>query len=174
MSEKNVSSNLFSNRNDKTVETDSLYIHGHLLKWENVVVQISNISSITASNIPIEKKSQYWLWGALVIGLLGFTGLMSRDKGLAISLLALSVLCISVWWNKNEEEKKDAKKLKCLSIFLNSGSTYSIIFDDESFLQQVLQVFANIFENGAQAGTNYHINLTGCTIDNQSSVVNAT
>ena len=44
----NKSGNILSNTNEKTIETNELIIEGHLLRWENVTVQISNISSVTA------------------------------------------------------------------------------------------------------------------------------
>ena len=36
---------------NRKIKTDELIIDGHLLKWKNVTVQISNISSITTWEI---------------------------------------------------------------------------------------------------------------------------
>lgn len=166
MSVKTASSNLIGGGKEKTIETENLRIQGHLLQWADVVIQISNISLITAADMPLPP---FPLWAG-VLGLIGILLLETEfAKLVGVLFLLVAGVFIYMWFHKKQESQNH----KYLNILLNSGNTYSIVFQNESFLQQVLQIFANIFEEGSQTGTNYYIDLNGCTIDNQSSIVNA-
>ena len=44
--------NLFGSKKEKVIETDELQVRGHLLRWKDVVIQISNISQISVGNYP--------------------------------------------------------------------------------------------------------------------------
>ena len=69
------------------------------------------------------------------------------------------------------KEFQNAKGKKYLTILLNSGYTYSILFNDHSFLSKVFHVFANILDEGTSPSINYFIDMVNCKIDNNSSVV---
>lgn len=164
--ENNNFTDLLNDKNQKMVKTKSLTIQGHLLKWENVVIQISNISLITSSDINAIK---FPTWAA-ILSLLGIIMIFSEFFAmLALLFLSMGIvgICTWVWYTQK------LKKYKYLNIQLNSGNTYSILFENENFLKEVIQVFDNIFKEGSKSGTNYYIDLNGCTIDNNSSVVNS-
>ena len=81
--------------------------------------------------------------------------------------MAVGGYSIYSWYSEYEEVKSH----KYLNILLNSGFTYSILFSNEAFLDEVMHVFANIFEDGAKANTNYYIDIKNSTISNDASVV---
>ena len=74
---------------------------------------------------------------------------------------------MALWYNA----VKDAKSKKHLHLYLNSGNVYSFVFNDQKFLGQVLQLLANIIETGTTPNTNFNINVQGCEIRENGSVV---
>lgn len=157
---ENVGSGLLGNQREKTVKTSNLTVQGHLLRWSDTVLQISNISLITFGNM----ETPAFPTIGVVLTLLGLLGM---SMGSAISLIGLVALCFGgflfyrwyVAWQKSTQ-------CKYLHILTNSGYTYSILFENEAFLRQVLEVFANIFKDGAQEGTNYFIDINNSRIGN--------
>ena len=59
----------------------------------------------------------------------------------------------------------------CLNIMLDSGYTFSLIADNIDFVNEIVNVFSNIFRDGSGATVTYYINMKECKIDNNSSVV---
>ena len=57
-------SGLTGNQKEKTVSTDGFQVKGHLLQWENVAIQISNISLVTSSDV---QPTQFPIWGLLIV-----------------------------------------------------------------------------------------------------------
>lgn len=154
---------LFRNKKQKVVETKQLQIRGHLLQWEDTAIQISNVSLIS-----IEKyqAAQFPLWAgaAVLFGAL----ILSNHTFIGLALIAVGVLCLYLWFNEREK----TKDYKYLNISLNSGSVFSLLFAEEWFLLEVLNVFANIFEDGAiNPNTNISIDIQNCTVDNQSTLI---
>ena len=168
MSNKSLGGTLVGNEKEKTVKTGNLYIQGHLLKWEGVTIQISNISLITSSNM---NTPRFPSWAAIT----AFVGLLLLTQRMVwyVGLIALIIGGVSIYLWYSESQK--SKNRKYLNILLNSGYTYSILFINEKFLNEVMSVFANIFEEGAKTDIayNYNIDLNNCKIDNNSSVINA-
>lgn len=154
--------NLLGNRKEKTVETRNLQIKGHLLQWEDVAIQISNISLVTSSDV---QPSQFPV-GVVVLIVLAFA-LIFFNVIFGLILLALAVLVCYLWYRENEKKKK----LKFLHLQLNSGTTFSILFQSKEFLNEVLTVFSNIFEDGGKVSSEYYFDLKNCTITEGSSVV---
>lgn len=163
MDQNKISGDLLGGNKEKFIETKNLRIAGHLLQWEDVVIQISNVSMITTASV---QPPIFPIW-ALIMGCAGLA-CMAFAWPLGLLLLALTVLVFYLW--HKEVEKK--KKLKALSIHLSSGRIFSILFPNIEFLNTVLRVFANIFEEGGQtANTTYQIDIQNCKIDNQSSFI---
>lgn len=161
-----MSRSIQDNRNIKTVETGNLQIEGHLMKWQDVVIQISNVSMITAAKLPAP-RFPVWALFALVGGSFGI--LFSRQSYgseaqmmffAATCLLVLSIVGIVRWLI-------DCLKTighKYLQILLNSGYVYALYVPDQQFLQRVLHVFENIFKDGGKAGNSVQINIANSTI----------
>lgn len=164
MAENNFTKSIVGNQKEKTVKTEKLLIQGQLLKWDDVVIQISNISMITASDI---QGPNFPLWSVFLC-LVGIYLLNMKSLWyIGVALVIIAGIVIYTWYS----QKKITQAHKYLNILMNSGYTYSILFESEPFLKKVLQIFANIFEAGSGAGVNYFIDLTGCRIDNNSSVI---
>lgn len=154
------------NRNIKTVETGKLQIEGHLMKWEDVVIQISNVSMITAAKLPTP-RFPIWTVFSMIAGSVGFMysqetyGSSAEMMALvAAILLGLSAFGVVRWL-------VDCLKTighKYLQILLNSGYVYALYIPDQQFLQRVLGVFENIFRDGGKAGQNVQINISNSTI----------
>ena len=162
MKKINLAASMLSKKKERTVETENLLIRGNLLQWEGVIIQISNISLLTTTdyNAPI-----FPLWTLLLI-LLGFE-ILSDVTLLGIVLVLFSSFVIFRWYKNTQI----AKKRRYLNVLLNSGHTYSILFHDHVFLANVFNVLSNILDDGVSPNTNYYIDMSNCTIANNSSVV---
>lgn len=164
MKKSSTSSSILSEKKDRTVQTKNLLVRGNLLYWEGVIIQISNISLLTTTNF---NTPRFPSWTILLI-LVGTTVFSVPGTIIAgLLLLLVAVLAIYSWYKKVQ----DAKGKKYLTILLNSGYTYSILFNDHSFLSKVFHVFANILDEGTSPSINYFIDMVNCKIDNNSSVV---
>lgn len=166
MRKRDLSNSLLNNSKERTVETEDILVRGNLLKWEGVMIQISNISLITTADM---NTPPFPIWAAIVT-FIGFFLLSEVIWVPALLLTLVGFFVIYKWYKKCEI----AKKHKYLNILLNSGYTYSILFYNSPFLEQVFSVISNILEEGVSSGTNYHIDISNCTIADNSSVVNTT
>ena len=154
-------------KNETTITTNELVIEGHLLKWENVVVQISNISSVTTMKVIPPRFPAM----ALILTFVGIVLITVDNAGssryyyssgsavtaIGIALLILSIIRMLVWYS----EAEPLMNKKYLSICTNSGMTYLILFRDEQFREKVLRVFTTIFAKGNRAGDTYYIDIKG-------------
>lgn len=156
-------SSMMSNPKDKMVQTDRLQILGHLLRWDDVVIQISNISMISTGSY---QSQSFPLWAAIVVivGLITFW--ISWLIGLLLTVFGAAV--IYLWY----AEYQKTKNFKYLHILLNSGKSFSLLFQKENFLRKVLDVFANIFED-ENSNAMYNIDIQNCTIDNHSALIHS-
>lgn len=153
---------LAGGQKEKTVEVPGFQVKGHLLQWENVAIQISNIALVTSSDV---QPTQFPIWG-LLIAVLGIA-LIPFMLPLGLVLLALSAFTFYVWYRENEKKKQQ----KFLYIQLNSGKSFALLFQSQEFLNQVLQTFSNIFADGGRTGNNYYFDLKNSRIDRNSSVI---
>ena len=147
---------------EKIVQTKEIFLEGQLLKWENVIIPISNISLIAVSNVPV---SQFPVWSAIML-LLGVI-LIKYLVQVGVILLLVAGIIIFRWYKIWDTIKQH----KYLIMVLNSGYSYSIYCTKESFLNDVLKVLTDVLNNGIDSNVNYTINLYDCNIDNNSSVI---
>ena len=137
MNGKDLGSTLLGGEKGKTIETDGFLIQGHLLRWEDVVIQIRNISMVSARAVPTPK---FPIW-ALVTALVGFW-LFSVNTTLALIVCFIGIGAIALWSARYNKVKEQS----CLHILLNSGYTFSLIAQDVDFIKKILEVFTNIFK----------------------------
>lgn len=154
---------LFGSKKEKVIETDELQIRGHLLRWRDVVIQISNISQIAIGNYP---KPPFPLWAvaAILIGM--FFWSFNAFIGMIGVLLGGGVIAMwyESWWSRKDH--------KFLHLYLNSGTTFSFLFEEETFLRKVLDVFANIFEDVERNVNNsITIDIKNCKVSGNGSVI---
>lgn len=154
---------LGANEKEKKVKTRSLSIVGHLLRWEDVVIQISNISLISTSNF---RQTAMPMW-AVLLAMVGVV-LLPFVWWAGLLCLGLGMLVICGWYS----ETKKTKKYKYLNIQLNSGRLFSLLFENEEFLNQVLDVFANIFEDDDSQAENrdIRIDIQNCHVEDRSNL----
>ena len=153
-----------SDPKEKTIEVDEFTIKGHLLRWKDVVIQISNISLVTAVDVvPPEEVSPgtalRQLCGALIalagmlsllMGLLGAAigAMRGDDAGTFLGLgVILSIAGIAMIAYRGQVSTPPTKRY--LDIYLNSGNRYSLLFEDNAFRRKVLNFFSMIFQDGA-------------------------
>lgn len=126
---------LDSSKDTRRIETNFLEIRGNLVRCENTVIQMSNISMITTTD---SEKIPFPTWSFIFV-VFGIILLFSKY---IIGLLLVVIFgCITADWVKNMQKLEHIKKLKFL---LNSGITYTIVFNDLVFLDKVVNVFIDI------------------------------
>ena len=157
----------------KVILTDNLLIRGHLLRCFNAVIQISNISLVSIENMPLPR---FPAWTGILCALgmfLMFFGNSTREDGIVgmgILLLIIGFFMVIAWI----VERHDVKEKKYLNIRMNSGDAYYLIYRNQEFINQVLQLLANIIETGTTPQTNFHINMRECEIRENGSVIHVT
>lgn len=153
MADNNGNSILGTDSKTKVVEAQEFSIRGHLLRWYDTAIQISNISMVSTADLPIPR----FPYASPIIAIAGMA--MAADEYSALQgigfLLVVLGIAWAVWWCV---KYNDAHGKKYLNISLNSGFTYSFYFSNQDFMRQVLQVFANIFESGTTGNKTVNIN----------------
>ena len=158
---------------NKVIETQNFSIRGHLLRWYDTAIQISNISMISTAPLPTPRFPLWTLAGA-VIGMVllsqeSYYSDFSTFQVIGMGVLTVCVIAIIAW----ATVVQDAKEKKYLHIFLNSGYVYSFVFRDQDFLKQVLQLLADIIETGTTPNMNFNVNIHDCNVtDSQGNLIN--
>lgn len=153
---------------NKIIETEKLLIRGHLLRWNDTVIQISNISMVSVATL----NPSFPPWAYLLIAALVYfinDGDVSTEA--IIEFLVLMCVLPILFSIAQVFLLKMAGSLFRLDIRMNSGDVYSISFKTNEFMRQVLQLLANIVENGTTPQTNFHINLKECEIRDHGKIV---
>lgn len=160
----NILRNILGGRtHTNVIQTNNLNISGHLLRWEDVVIQISNISMISTAEL---QKLQFPFVSITLI-LIGLV-LIKLNFLLAVIFVGVGGFLIYAWYSENQR----TKDFKYLHIHLNSGRAFSILFENPVFLNRVLNIFAEIFEDGGQIiSGDIHIDIKNCNVDNNSSII---
>lgn len=164
MENKNLlNSNLFGSKKEKVVETPGLHIQGNLLRWNDVVIQISNISQISVGRYPTQ-PFPLWTIAAILIGLI----VMKFNVLIGLVGLLLGGGVIFIWY----QDRQSKKDYKFLHLHLNSGTRFSLVFEQQKFLNKVLEVFANIFEDVEDnVNNNITIDIKNCSVTGNGKIV---
>ena len=160
--------NIFGDSKNKVIETENFTIRGHLLRWFDTAIQISNISMVSTADLPLP-RFPVWTVAGVFLGLAVMSTGDSTAQGIGLVILIVAGGWMALWYNA----VKDAKSKKHLHLFLNSGNVYSFVFSDRQFLAQILQLLANIIETGTTPNTNFNVNIHDCNVtDSQGNLVN--
>lgn len=145
---------------EKVIETPALRIRKNIMMWEDTMIQLSNVSYVSASNIA---ATAFPVWAAVMIlaGLL----LISKSAVIALVLIALGGLWIYLWYQENEKRKQGA----ILTIRMNSGHTFQFAFKNKAFLLDVLKVLENIIVDGTDKQVS--VNISNSTISGNARVL---
>lgn len=148
-------------KNQKSIETPQLLIKGNLLTWEGTMLQLSNVSSISASNLREEK---FPILSILLIFMSLFC--LAKSPLLGILLLGIGSGWLWQWGITNESRKSKAY----LDITMNSGDQLSFLFDNRDFLFKVLHVLEEIIIEGGTGAQNISIDMHGCNISDNAHI----
>ena len=130
------------------------------MMWEDTMIQLSNVSYVSASNIA---TTVFPVWAALMIlaGLL----VISESVLVALVLIGLGGLWIYLWYQGNVQRKQGA----ILTIRMNSEHTLQFTFNNKAFLLEVLKVLENIIVDGTDSQVS--INISNSTISGNARVL---
>lgn len=147
------------------IETPQPIIKGNIMSWYETMIQLSNVSCISARPL---SGTAFPLFSLLFLGI-GIISLLLRYN-LVISLifLGIGVIWIYVWYLVNESRKTNT----ILNIVMNSGNSLQILFNDKVFLGKVLTVLEQIIIDGGVGQQDVFININGCQITGNASVLN--
>lgn len=150
-------------KKEKTISTPELLVYGNIMSWNESMIQLSNISSISTVKV---KTDPFPLWTLLffVIGIFAFKFLWL----FAIPFIAISVLYIFSWYTKYETLKEQRN----LVILMNSGITINFIFEDQDFLKKVFSVIKSIISQEEKNEATIKINIFNSTISGNAKILN--
>ncbi len=126
----------------KKINTSNFKIENNIISFNKTLLQISNISHVSAEPAP-KKKFNYWAIVLMIIGIF-FIGIdISRFlKNIGIFFI-IAVIVYVVLLIKFNYENNDMY----LNIFLNSGKVYCIYCHSMEFLEQVMEVIEYCINN---------------------------
>ena len=160
----------FDLNDKKNIETPVLRVNGNYLELPNIIIQLSNISVLSTTNITPEKFPIFSIFLIII-------GLTFMESFTAFSFIALlsGILWIFYWYISVEK----VKDLKRLTIITNSGNIFPIVFNDEEFLNKVVVVITHIISHPPNVKIQDIINNTKkctisvkeCTFSDESSVI---
>lgn len=135
------------------IETDEIVIKGNIMTWGNTMIQLSNVSSISA--IQESPKFPSGAIGLVIVGVL-FSALFSKFELLllcSISMVVLGVLMIIMYYMMLSQNKFH------LNVVMNSGSRYDFLVADKAFLNKMLSVLEDIIIRGGVGENSISINI---------------
>jgi hypothetical protein len=148
---------------EKSIETPELLLKGNIMCWEGTMIQLSNVSCVSAS--PLE-EIEFPKLSILVI----LAGLILLDKAAPWGVLLMigGGAWIYTWNHFNNLRKLDT----VLSIVMNSGNNLRFIINNKEFLNKILQVLELIIIEGGIGNQKVSIDMRGCKFEGNASVLN--
>ena len=147
---------------EKAIETEELKIQGNVMWWHGTMVQLSNVSCISARGLAVEPFPKY-----AIVGIFIALVLFSINALVAVILLCAMGIWIYYWY----QQKQVAESMTSLNILMNSGNTLQIIIRNKNFLQKVLTVLEKIMIDGGVGTQQIAINIKGCNISGNAKVL---
>ena len=133
----------------REINVGSVRVHGNCMEFGNTAVQLSNISSLSTSEV---KTS---LLGGVIILLIGFA-LLFVHWLLGGGFILAGVFVLFALLENNVEY--------ILSISTNAGGNFSIVFESDYFLRKVYDVLIEIIAN-PEKENDANINITSQKIE---------
>ena len=152
-----------------TIRTDYLTIEGNMLKWSDTIIQISNISILSTSNvakIPFPMINILFIVVGVAAIIIGEIGIGEIGVAVGIALLVIALIWILSWYDK----KTTIAEMQILSISMNSGINYMIVFNNKAFLKKVMNLFARLLSE-TEHKENITINIKGNTFSGSAQVI---
>ena len=150
-------------KDEKSIKTTRFYIKGNIMTWDEHMLQLSNVSFISTSNVA---ALPFPVW-TLVL-LLG--GLFVIPVSLLAGLLSMLLggVFIFLWYKQNQKRLSTTN----LNIGMNSGSYFCISFTDKVFLENVLSVLENIIRDGGIGNNVISVDIKDCKIGGDVDILN--
>lgn len=149
-----------------TIKTPTLTIRKNLMIWHGTMIQLSNISYISAV-APDQLPFPDAVMGAFVAGIL----CTIMDNSMLTLLGGILICCgaagVFRWYSANTIRRL----MTNLIIHMNSGQTLQFKFDNKEFLAEVITVLEQIMLNGGATKQNIEINIKDSVIS-KSNVLN--
>lgn len=150
-------------KKEKSIETPELKVKGNIMSWDGMMIQLSNVSSV--STAPLDQLAFPMLSVLLIfVGIVG----LKQELFFGVLLLVLGGAWIYGWYYINNKRKLNT----ILSIVMNSGSNLQFVISNKNFLDKVLQVLELIIIEGDIGKQNITINIKGNTISGNAKVLN--
>lgn len=151
------------NSQQLVIDTPRLFVKGNIMCWDGMMIQLSNVSCISTMSL-VRSPFPLYSIALLLIGLFAF----KINIFFAILLLAAGAFWIYIWYQTNEERKRNT----ILNIVLNSGNQLQFTINNKEFLNNVLKVLEQIIIDGGVGKQDVSINIQGCQITGNASVLN--
>lgn len=149
---------------EKYIETPELIIKENIMKWQGMIIQLSNVSCISMSSLVLLAFPKL----AIGIFLLGLVVYEMFSPIVGVAMIGGSIAWLVIWYLKNEERKNT----KNLNIMLNSGTSLCIQIKDLEFLKRVLNVLEEIIIKGGVEGNKILINISDSSIGGDLKMLN--
>ena len=133
------------------------------MSWDNTMIQLSNVSCLSTAILDEMPFPKYAI-------LLVLAGIVLLKFNVVVGLLALAVAggWIYTWYNTNKKRSLQT----VLSINLNSGLNFNLLFGNRAFLEDVLKVLEKIITEGGIGDRNLSIDIYGCKFSGNAQVLN--
>lgn len=147
----------------KSIQTKRLLIRGNIMSWDNTMIQLSNVSCLSTAILDEVPFPKYAI-------LLVLAGIVLLKFNVVVGLIALAVAggWIYTWYNTNKKRSLQT----VLSINLNSGLNFNLLFGNRAFLEDVLKVLEKIITEGGIGDRNLSIDIYGCKFSGNAQVLN--
>lgn len=146
----------------KRFENTTMVIEGKTIRWDDHMIQISNISQIWLGNCFKERLPVYLV---LILFYIALSGVIPVNT--IVMLLALIIYMLI--WSYRYWKQKDTKDI---NFEINSGNVYSFISNNEDFTCQVFELICDLITENNSINTNLciHFNGDGNIVDNSITV----
>lgn len=150
---------------EKKINTNNFKIENNVISFDDVLLQISNISYINIEKPPKKQVNVFFII-VLIIGVLLAT---SSDKTLIVAGIVF-IMAASIyisWFLLFSDNFNDEKRY--LYICLNSGNGYYIVCENQKFLKKVLRVITHCINH--HSDQNVRIDFDNCKVYNSPIIV---
>lgn len=160
--------------NKKKVGEPQLIINNNVIKWDDSMIQMKNISTISIARVN-QSLFRAFIFLILLLGtvyvLIGKIKEPTRTSdvikllilmGIAVGFFVLSCLCLNNYLK--------CRSYRYLCIEMNSGNTILFLFKSLDFLKKVLLVLNDLIENPS-ASKNIQINIKDNLIKNNALIL---
>lgn len=150
---------------EKKISTDNFKIEKNVITFEDVLLQISNISYIKIEKPP---KRQINVVSIIVLTI-GVVFAFSSIKSLiAIGMIFIMVASIYLTWFWLSSDSFNNEK-RYLYIYLNSGNSYYFVCESQKFLKKVLRVITHCINH--HSDQKVRIDFDNCKVYNSPIIV---